>query len=150
MPLLPPLHHASIKDLSKEQAFISWMIQNLCSEEIEALLAIFPLETCSELTIKAHKDNVSQLLRTTNKGAEPMRKVSAGDAAKIWVSLGRLLIACHLRSGRVPASKSQGAAWLQGTLDLAFPAGVPMDLRKLCPSLQLSSFCLKMENPVYP
>ena len=66
------------------------MIQNLCSEEIEVLLAIFPLETWSEFTIKAHKDNVSQLLGTTNKGAT-MRKVSAGDAAEICVSLGRLV-----------------------------------------------------------
>lgn len=54
------------------------MIQNLCLEEIEVLLAIFPLETWSELTLKAHKDNVSQLLGTTNKEAETMGNVCRG------------------------------------------------------------------------
>lgn len=90
MPLLPPLHCASIKDLSKEQAFISWMIQNLCLWEIEVFLGIFPLETRSELTIKAHKDNVSQLLGTADKEAEPMRRLCKGGSC---VSLGRLLTA---------------------------------------------------------
>lgn len=52
------------------------MIQNLCSEEIEVLLAIFPLETWSEFTIKAPKDNVSQL-GTTNKEAA-MRSLCRG------------------------------------------------------------------------
>lgn len=41
-----------------------------------------PLVRWSEHTVRADKDNVSQQLRTTNKTAEPMRKVSEGDTAK--------------------------------------------------------------------
>lgn len=83
------------------------MIQNLCSEEIEVLLAIFPLETWSEFTIKVPKDNVSQL-GTTNKEAA-MRKVSAGDAAEICVSLGRLVnsLSPEVREG--PSRQKSGS-----------------------------------------
>lgn len=84
------------------------MIQNLCSEEIEVLLAIFALETWSEFTIKAPKDNVSQLLGTTDKETA-MRKVSAGDAAEICVSLGRLLngLSPEVREG--PSRQKSGS-----------------------------------------
>lgn len=66
----------------REQAFISWAIQNLHSEETDVLPGIFLLARWSEHTVRADKDNVSQQLRTTNKTAEPMRKVSEGDTAK--------------------------------------------------------------------
>lgn len=79
-----------------EQAFISWTIQNLRSEEIDVLPGIFPLERWSELTVRADKDNVTQQLRTTNKKAEPMKKVCEGDVAKKCVFLRKLLTACHL------------------------------------------------------
>lgn len=72
---------------------------------------IFPLEGWSELTVRADKDNVSQQLRTTNKKAEPMKKVSEGDAAKKCVFLRKLLTACHLGpTGEIhqPKSNSDG------------------------------------------
>lgn len=42
----------------------------------------FPLERWSELRVRADKDNVSHQLRTTNKKAEPMRRVPENDATE--------------------------------------------------------------------
>ena len=48
----------------------------------DVLPGIFPLERWSEFTVRADKSNVSQQLRTTNKNAELIRKVSESDAAE--------------------------------------------------------------------
>lgn len=96
------------------------------------MLGIFPLERWSKLTVRADKDNVSQQLRTTNKKAEPMKKVSEGDAGKKHVSLGKLLTACHLGPrGEIqqPKSNLDGVPidWSPGT-GCGFPAGIPLGL----------------------
>lgn len=114
------------------------------------MLGIFPLERWSKLTVRADKDNVSQQLRATDKKAEPMKKVSEGDAGKKHVSLGGLLTACHLGPrGEIYQPKSNLGFPQTGpqALDVGFQQGSPLDFRKLWPSLCLQlSYLPRMET----